>query len=143
LSTITLSIISYIKICFFNSNSSNKNPIEVAIKLYLGANEVDRLYQQFWRLEELQLNLVYTYTSFLFRFRWIYVLDTFQNKFDALKASLGRTHQAKGIHNVAMDAVINQSITVLSITSILLMLVIKGEIENMVTLTISFRFHNN
>ena len=42
-----------------------------------------------------------------------------------------------------MDAVINQSITVLSITSILLMVVIKGEIENMVTLTISFRFHNN
>ena len=36
-----------------------KKPIEVAIKLDLGADEVDRLYQQFWRLERLQLTLMY------------------------------------------------------------------------------------
>jgi len=40
--------------------SDGKKPIEVAIKLDLAANEVDRLYQQFWRLKGLyQLNLVY------------------------------------------------------------------------------------
>jgi hypothetical protein len=40
--------------------SDGKKPIEVAIKLDLGADVVDRLYQQFWRLEGLyQLNLVY------------------------------------------------------------------------------------
>ena len=40
--------------------SDNKKPIEVAIKLDLGADVVDRLYQQFWRLEGIyQLNLVY------------------------------------------------------------------------------------
>jgi hypothetical protein len=40
--------------------SEGKKPTEVAIKLDLAANEVDRLYQQFWRLEGIyQLNLVY------------------------------------------------------------------------------------
>jgi transcriptional regulator with XRE-family HTH domain len=40
--------------------SAGKKPIEVAIKLDLGADVVDRLYQQFWRLEGLyQLNMVY------------------------------------------------------------------------------------
>jgi transposase len=40
-----------------------KKPIEVAINLNLGADEVDRLYQQFWRLERLhQLTLVYQET---------------------------------------------------------------------------------
>lgn len=42
------------------STSQGKKPIEVAIKLDLGADVVDKLYQQFWRLEGLyQLNLVY------------------------------------------------------------------------------------
>ena len=36
-----------------------KKPIEVAIKLDLGADEVNRLHQQFWRLERLQLTLMY------------------------------------------------------------------------------------
>jgi hypothetical protein len=40
--------------------SDGKKPIEVAIKLDLGADVVDRLYQQFWRLQGLyQLNQVY------------------------------------------------------------------------------------
>jgi transposase len=40
--------------------SLGKKPIEVAIKLDLKADVVDKLYQQFWRLEGLyQLNLVY------------------------------------------------------------------------------------
>jgi hypothetical protein len=40
--------------------SEGKRPIEVAIKLDLGADIVGRLYQQFWRLEGLyQLNQVY------------------------------------------------------------------------------------
>jgi hypothetical protein len=40
--------------------SEGKKPIDVAIKLDLGADVVDRLYQQFWRLEGIyQLNLVY------------------------------------------------------------------------------------
>src|SRR6187200_2399307 len=40
--------------------SVGKKPIEVAIKLDVKADVVDRLYQQFWRLEGLdQLNLVY------------------------------------------------------------------------------------
>ena len=40
--------------------SYGKKPIDVAIELDLGADIVDRLYQQFWRLEGLyQLNLVY------------------------------------------------------------------------------------
>jgi hypothetical protein len=40
--------------------SEGRKPIEVAIKLDLGADVVDKLYQQFWRLEGLyQLNLVY------------------------------------------------------------------------------------
>ena len=40
--------------------SEGKKPIEVAIKLDLKADVVDKLYQQFWRLEGLyQLNLVY------------------------------------------------------------------------------------
>jgi hypothetical protein len=44
----------------FKLFSDGKKPIEVAIKLDLAANEVDRLYQQFWRLKGLyQLNLVY------------------------------------------------------------------------------------
>jgi hypothetical protein len=52
-----------------------KKPIEVAINLDLGADEVDRLYQQFWRLGRLyQLTLVYQETrrylpSFLKLFR--------------------------------------------------------------------------
>jgi hypothetical protein len=37
-----------------------KKPTEVTIELDLGADVVDRLYQQFWRLEGLyQLNMVY------------------------------------------------------------------------------------
>jgi transposase len=40
--------------------SEGKKPIEVAIKLDLKAEVVDKLYQQFWKLEGLyQLNLVY------------------------------------------------------------------------------------
>jgi hypothetical protein len=40
--------------------SDGKKPTEVAIKLDLAANGVDRLYKQFWRLQGLyQLNLVY------------------------------------------------------------------------------------
>jgi hypothetical protein len=40
--------------------SDGKKPIEVAIKLDLGADVVDRLYQQFWKLEGLyQLTLVH------------------------------------------------------------------------------------
>jgi transposase/flagellar motility protein MotE (MotC chaperone) len=40
--------------------SEGKKPIEVTIELDLGADVVDRLYQQFWRLEGLyQLNLAY------------------------------------------------------------------------------------
>src|SRR4051794_39574884 len=40
--------------------SDGKRTTEVAIKLDLGADVVDRLYQQFWRLEGIyQLNLVY------------------------------------------------------------------------------------
>jgi len=40
--------------------SDGKKPIEVAIKLDLGADIVDGLYQQFWKLEGLyQLNTVY------------------------------------------------------------------------------------
>ena len=40
--------------------SEGKKPTEVAIKLGLEANVVDKLYQQFWRLQGLyQLNLVY------------------------------------------------------------------------------------
>jgi DnaJ-domain-containing protein 1 len=44
----------------FKLFSEGKKPIEVAIKLDLGADVVDRLYQQFWKLEGLyQLNQVY------------------------------------------------------------------------------------
>src|SRR6188472_3398247 len=44
----------------FKLFSEDKKPIEVAIKLDLGADVVDKLYQQFWRLQGLyQLNLVY------------------------------------------------------------------------------------
>jgi hypothetical protein len=44
----------------FKLFSVGKKPTEVAIKLDLGADVVDRLYQQFWRLEGIyQLNLVY------------------------------------------------------------------------------------
>jgi hypothetical protein len=44
----------------FKLFSEGKKPIEVAIKLDLGADIVGRLYQQFWRLEGLyQLNQVY------------------------------------------------------------------------------------
>src|SRR3954469_17496545 len=40
--------------------SDGKKPIDVAIKLDLEANIVDKLYQQFWRLEGIyQLDLVY------------------------------------------------------------------------------------
>jgi hypothetical protein len=40
--------------------SEGRKPFEVAIKLDLGAEVVDRLYQQFWKLEVLyQLNSVY------------------------------------------------------------------------------------
>jgi hypothetical protein len=40
--------------------SNGKKPIEVAVKLDLKADLVDKLYQQFWKLEGLyQLNLVY------------------------------------------------------------------------------------
>jgi hypothetical protein len=44
----------------FKLFSEGKKPIEVAIRLDLKADEVDRLYQQFWKLEGLyQLNLIY------------------------------------------------------------------------------------
>ena len=44
----------------FKLFSKDKKPIEVAIKLDLGADEVDKLYQQFWRLKRLhQLTLMY------------------------------------------------------------------------------------
>jgi transposase len=44
----------------FKLFSEGKKPIEVAIKLDLGADVVDRLYQQFWKLEGLyQLNTLY------------------------------------------------------------------------------------
>jgi transcriptional regulator len=44
----------------FSLFSDGKKPIEVAIRLDLKADVVDRLYQQFWKLEGLyQLNIVY------------------------------------------------------------------------------------
>jgi transposase len=44
----------------FKLFSKGKKPTEVAINLDLGADAVDRLYQQFWRLERLQqLTLAY------------------------------------------------------------------------------------
>jgi len=43
----------------FKLFSEGKKPIEVAIKLDLGADVVDRLYQQFWKLGLYQLNQVY------------------------------------------------------------------------------------
>ncbi|SRR6266487_621062 len=55
-STITLSKDSQA----FKLFTEGKKPIEVAIKLDLGADVVDRLNQQFWRLEGLyELNLIY------------------------------------------------------------------------------------
>jgi hypothetical protein len=44
----------------FKLFSDGKKPTEVTIKLDLGADVVDNLYQQFWRLEGLyQLNMIY------------------------------------------------------------------------------------
>jgi hypothetical protein len=44
----------------FKLFSGGKKPIEVAVKLDLKADVVDKLYQQFWKLERLyQLNIVY------------------------------------------------------------------------------------
>jgi hypothetical protein len=73
--------------------SEGKKPIEVAIKLDLGANVVDRLYQQFWRLEGLdQLNMAYKeikryLPSFLNLFKIMkqQKMMTEQNVVDALK----------------------------------------------------------
>src|SRR6266487_3888809 len=59
----------------FKLFSEGRKPIEVAIKLDLRANEVDRLYQEFWKLEGLyQLNMAYKeirsyFPSFLKLFR--------------------------------------------------------------------------
>ena len=73
--------------------SEGKKPIEVAIKLDLGADVVDRLYQQFWKLEGLyQLNMVYKeiqryLPSFLNLFRIMkqQKMMSEQNVVDALK----------------------------------------------------------
>ena len=73
--------------------SEGKKPIEVAIELDLGANVVDKLYQQFWRLEGLyQLNQVYKeirsyLPSFLTLFRIMKQqrMMTEQDVVDALK----------------------------------------------------------
>jgi hypothetical protein len=44
----------------FKLFSGGKKPIEVAVKLDLKADVVDKLYQQFWKLERIyQLNIVY------------------------------------------------------------------------------------
>jgi transposase len=77
----------------FKLFSEGKKPIEVAIKLDLGADVVHRLYQQFWRLEELyQLNQVYKeirchLPSFLKLFRLMkqQKMMTEQDVVDALK----------------------------------------------------------
>jgi chromosome segregation ATPase len=73
--------------------SDGKKPIEVAIKLDLKADVVDKLYQQFWKLEGLyQLNLVYKeikryLPSFLNLFKIMKQQRTMseQNVVDALK----------------------------------------------------------
>jgi hypothetical protein len=73
--------------------SDGKKPIEVAIKLDLKADVVDRLYQQFWKLEGLyQLNLIYKeiwryLPSFLNLFKIMKQQKTMseQNVVDALK----------------------------------------------------------
>jgi hypothetical protein len=73
--------------------SESKKPIEVAIKLDLKADVVDRLYQQFWKLEGLyQLNIVYKeikryLPSFLNLFRIMkqQKMMSEQNVVDALK----------------------------------------------------------
>lgn len=73
--------------------SDGKKPIQVAIKLDLKADVVDKLYQQFWRLEGLyQLNLVYKeirryLPSFLTLFRIMKQqrMMTEQDVVDALK----------------------------------------------------------
>ena len=73
--------------------SESKKPTEVAIKLDLGADVVDRLYQQFWKLEGLyQLKLVYKeirhyLPSFLNLFRIMkqQKMMSEQNVVDALK----------------------------------------------------------
>jgi hypothetical protein len=73
--------------------SDGKKPIEIAIKLDLKADEVDRLYQQFWKLEGLyQLNMVYKeirryLPSFLNLFKIMEQQKTMseQNVVDALK----------------------------------------------------------
>ena len=73
--------------------SESKKPTEVAIKLDLAADVVDRLYQQFWKLEGLyQLKLVYKeirhyLPSFLNLFRIMkqQKMMSEQNVVDALK----------------------------------------------------------
>jgi hypothetical protein len=73
--------------------SDGKKPIEVAIKLDLKADVVDKLYQQFWKLEGLyQLNIVYKeirryLPSFLNLFKIMkqQKMMTEQNVVDALK----------------------------------------------------------
>jgi hypothetical protein len=73
--------------------SDGKKPIEVAIRLDLKADVVDKLYQQFWKLEGLyQLNLVYKeikryLPSFLNLFKIMKQQRTMseQNVVDALK----------------------------------------------------------
>jgi transposase len=73
--------------------SEGKKPTEVAIKLDFGADVVDRLYQQFWKLEGLyQLNMVYKeikryLPSFLNLFKIMKQQKTMseQNVVDAMK----------------------------------------------------------
>jgi hypothetical protein len=73
--------------------SEGKKPVEVAIKLDLKADVVDKLYQQFWKLEGLyQLNLIYKeiwryLPSFLNLFKIMKQQKTMseQNVVDALK----------------------------------------------------------
>jgi chromosome segregation ATPase len=77
----------------FKLFSEGKKPTEVAIELDLGANAVDKLYQQFWRLEGLyQLNTLYKeirryLPSFLTLFRIMKQqrMMTEQDVVDALK----------------------------------------------------------
>jgi hypothetical protein len=73
--------------------------------------------------------------------------DTFQEKTDAIKASIERDHQVNKTADYIVNAVLTESISILSLASILLILIIRVEaheyeIENMIAMAKNYVYLN-
>jgi hypothetical protein len=146
-----------------SKNSNLENIIQNASRPCLSSNQIDE-FESFARhlsSNHFFINNYFTRQSFLSKLHQFWNLrqtiistpgkteeiilwrlgkkDTFQNKADAFKASIERTHQVKSMADYIVNSISTDSISILSIISMLLTLLIRVEaheyeIEHMIAM---------